>query len=201
MSGSFSFRPGPRWQLSANPSYERLTDTQQYVTTMSGGRPEIYNSRYIFAFIDRSTVATEFRMSLTLKPDVNLDVYAEPFAASGRYYDYGELLEPGRHRAAEVRDRRQHPGDQSRRLADRHRGRLDVQPAGTATSTRCRSAATSCSGGNGASAARCTWCGRQTGPTREVLGTYVNVGDMFRSLTAPGRNAFVVKTSFWIPVK
>ena len=128
LSGSFSFRPGPRWQLSANPSYERLTDTQQYVTTMSGGRPEIYNSRYIFAYIDRSTVATEFRMSLTLKPDVNLDVYAEPFAASGRYYDYGELLEPGADRAAEVRDQRQHPGDQSRRLADGHPGRLDVQP-------------------------------------------------------------------------
>ena len=96
MSGSFSFRPGPRWQLSANPSYERLTETQQYVTTVAGGRPEIYSSRYIFAFIDRSTVATEFRMSFTLKPDVNLDVYAEPFAASGRYYDYGELLLPGR---------------------------------------------------------------------------------------------------------
>ena len=33
-------------------------------------------------------------MGYTLKPDLNLDVYAEPFAASGRYYDYGELLEP-----------------------------------------------------------------------------------------------------------
>ena len=25
---------------------------------------------------------------------MNLDVYAEPFAASGHYYDYGELLAP-----------------------------------------------------------------------------------------------------------
>ncbi len=25
---------------------------------------------------------------------MNLDVYAEPFAASGRYYDFGELLAP-----------------------------------------------------------------------------------------------------------
>ena len=33
-------------------------------------------------------------MGFTLKPDVNVDIYAEPFAASGRYYDYGELLAP-----------------------------------------------------------------------------------------------------------
>ena len=30
----------------------------------------------------------------------------------------------------------------------------------------------------------------------ETLGGYVNVGDMFRSVAAPGRNSFVVKTSF-----
>ena len=40
-------------------------------------------------------MSMEFRLGLTLKPDVNLDVYAEPFAASGHYYDYGELLAPG----------------------------------------------------------------------------------------------------------
>jgi hypothetical protein len=35
----------------------------------------------------------------------------------------------------------------------------------------------------------------------EALGTRVGVGDAFRSLTAPGANIFLVKTSFWIPVK
>ena len=39
-------------------------------------------------------MSTEFRLGLTLRPDMNLDVYAEPFAASGRYYDFGELLLP-----------------------------------------------------------------------------------------------------------
>ena len=92
--GTFSFRPGPRWQLSVAPSYDRQIDPQQYVSTLAGGRPDTYGSRYIFAYIERSTVATEFRMGFTLKPDVNLDVYAEPFAASGRYYDYGELAAP-----------------------------------------------------------------------------------------------------------
>jgi hypothetical protein len=35
----------------------------------------------------------------------------------------------------------------------------------------------------------------------EVLGSRIGVGDMFRSLTAPGSHFFVVKTSFWLPVK
>jgi hypothetical protein len=63
--------------------------------TLSGGRPITFDNRYVFAVIDRSTASMEFRLGLTLKPDVNLDVYAEPFAASGHYYDYGELLAPG----------------------------------------------------------------------------------------------------------
>ena len=33
-------------------------------------------------------------VSYTFKPDVTLDVYAEPFAASGRYSAYGEMLRP-----------------------------------------------------------------------------------------------------------
>ena len=88
-------RPGPRWQFSVSPFYDRVTEPQQYISTLSGGRAETYGNRYVFAFIDRSTASIEGRLTLTLKPDVNLDVYAEPFAASGRYYDYGELSAPG----------------------------------------------------------------------------------------------------------
>ena len=77
-----------------SPYYDRTVEPQQYATTLPGGRPETYDSRYVFAFIDRTTLATAFRLGFTLKPDMNLDVYAEPFAASGRYYDYGELLAP-----------------------------------------------------------------------------------------------------------
>ncbi len=200
VSGSFSFRPGPRWQLSANPSFERLTDTQQYVTTMSGGRPEIYNSRYIFAYIDRSTVATEFRMSLTLKPDVNLDVYAEPFAASGHYYDYGELLEPGGIERLKY-------GTNGSTLVTNPDGSQTVTQGGSTFNLRNRDFNTLSFRSNVVlrwewrlgSTLYLVWQADRT--DTETLGSYVNVGDMFRSLTAPGRNAFVVKTSFWIPVK
>ncbi len=34
----------------------------------------------------------------------------------------------------------------------------------------------------------------------EVLGTRVGINDAFRSVTAPGSNIFLIKTSFWIPI-
>ena len=34
----------------------------------------------------------------------------------------------------------------------------------------------------------------------EVLGTPVGFDDAFRSITAPGSNIFLIKTSFWIPI-
>ena len=58
---------------------------------MGGGRPETYNRRYIFGVVDRTTLSAQFRFSYVFKPDLTLDVYAEPFAASGTYSDYGEL--------------------------------------------------------------------------------------------------------------
>ena len=71
------------------PPLQRLGDPP------SGGRPETFDNWYVFAYIDRRTLSAEFRLSFTLKPELNLDVYAEPFAASGRYYDFGELADPG----------------------------------------------------------------------------------------------------------
>ena len=45
----------------------------------------------MFAHIDRSTYSTQFRWTYTFKPDLTLDFYGEPFAASGRYSNIGEL--------------------------------------------------------------------------------------------------------------
>jgi hypothetical protein len=36
---------------------------------------------------------------------------------------------------------------------------------------------------------------------REVIGTRVALGDMFRSLAGPGTNILLIKTSFWVPVR
>jgi hypothetical protein len=89
-----SLRPAPQWQLSIGPRYERQVSTQQYVATVAGGRDETYGSRYVFGHIDRSTYSTQIRLNYTFKPDLTLDLYAEPFSASGRYDHFGELAAP-----------------------------------------------------------------------------------------------------------
>lgn len=200
--GSIAVRPGPRWQLTAGPSYDRVTEPQQYVATvLGGGRPETFDNRYIFAFIDRSTVSTELRMSYTLRPDMNLDVYAEPFAASGRYYDFGELLAPG------TADRLTYgtvAGTSLTTIAD---GTRLVTVDNSTLTLRARDFNTLSFRSNvvlrwewrPGSTLYLVW--QQDRSESAVLGSRVDLGDMFRSLKAPGSNFFIVKTSFWLPVK
>jgi hypothetical protein len=200
ITGLVSFRPGPRWQLSAEPFYDRVTEPQQYTTTLPDGRPETYGYRYIFGFIDRSTVSTKFRMGLTVKPDMNIDVYAEPFAASGRYYDYGELLEP------QSRQRLKY-GTEGTTLVVNPDGSQTVTVDGSTFTLRNRDFNTLSFRSNvvlrwewrPGSTLFVVW--QQSLGSTETMGDYVGLGDMFRSITAPGPNIFVVKTTFWLPVR
>jgi len=200
VTGTVSFRPGPRWQLSAEPLYDRTTEPQQYATTLAGGRAETYGSRYVFGFIDRSTVSTKFRMGFTVKPDMNIDVYAEPFAASGHYYDYGELLAP------ESRLRLKY-GTEGTTLVVNDDGSQVVTADGSSFTLRNRDFNTLSFRSNvvlrwewrPGSTLFVVW--QQSLSGTEVIGDYVNVGDMFRSVSAPGPNLFVVKTTFWLPIR
>jgi len=200
ITGMLSMRPGPRWSFSVSPYYDVITEPQQYISTLGGGRPVTYDSRYVFAFIDRSTMSMEYRLGLTLKPDINLDIYAEPFAASGRYYDYGELLAPA------SRERLRY-GTNGTVLTVNPDGSQVVNAGGSTFTLRNRDFNTLSFRSN--VVLRWEW---RTGSTiymvwqqdrsgTETLGTRVGVGDAFRSLTAPGANIFLIKTSFWIPVK
>ncbi len=199
LSGSVSMRPGPRWQFTVSPFYDRVTEPQQYISTLSGGRPVTYDNRYVFAFIDRSTASMEFRLGLTLRPDLNLDVYAEPFAASGHYYDYGELLEPA------SRERLRY-GTAGTVLAVYPDGSQVVSVGGSTFNLRNRDFNTLSFRSNvvlrwewrAGSTLYMVW--QQDREGSEVLGSRVDLNDAFRSVTAPGSNIFLIKTSFWIPV-
>lgn len=91
LSGGLSIRPGPQWQLSITPNYLRDITPRQYLDSAPNGPAATYGTRYLFAFIDQSTFLMQLRLNYTLRPDLTLDLYAEPFAASGRYYGLGEL--------------------------------------------------------------------------------------------------------------
>ena len=200
VSGTFSFRPGPRWRLSAEPSYEQQVESQQYVSTLTGGPTATFGGRYIFAAIDRSTAAVRFRLGLTIKPDMNLDVYAEPFAASGRYADYGELL------AARTATRLTY-GEPGTTLVVNPDGSRSVRVGDATFTLRNRDFNTQSFRSNVVlrwewrvgSTLYVVW--QQDRSASDPIGSRIGFGDAFRAIAQPGTNVFVIKTSFWLPVK
>lgn len=92
---SLAWQPNARIDLSVSPGFSRLRRNRQYVATLADGPESTYGSRYVFALIDRTQVSARFRMNYTFTPDFTLELYAEPFAASGAYTRFGELQEPG----------------------------------------------------------------------------------------------------------
>jgi hypothetical protein len=176
LTGSVSLRAGTRWQLSLAPSWVRQTDSRQYVATLGGGRPETYGRRYVFSFIDRSTLSTQLRVGYTLKPDLNIDLYAEPFAASGRYYDFGEL-----------------PASRARDLVPTAftAGDLDFDVRSFRSNLVLRWE------WRPGSTVHLVW--QQDRRALEPLAGSAGLGDMLGSLRATGSNYFVAKISFWAP--
>ena len=205
LSGSASARPSPSWQFSIAPEYVIENGptsfsgpiNRQYVTTLAGGRPETYDRRYVFGLIDRKTISTQFRASYTFKPDVNLDVYVEPFAASGLYDGFGELA------VARGRDLRLYGTDGTtiQRLPD---GSYQVTD-GTATFPLANRDFNVRSFQSNVvlrwewrpgSLLYLVWQQSRGGSEPEMAP--VGFGDLFGSLSAPGDNIVAVKTTWWI---
>ncbi|MBM3776918.1 MAG: carbohydrate binding family 9 domain-containing protein [Acidimicrobiia bacterium] len=198
VSGGMSFRPTPRWQLSLEPEFTDEAQPQQYVATLGSGRSETFGRRYVFARIDRTTWVARVRLNFTVRPDMTLDLYAEPFAASGRYRNFGELREPG---------------SRERLVYGAEGSAIEVQPDGSRMVTQggtrftlrnndfnvhsFRSNLVLAWEWRPGSTLYAVW--QQNRSLSEALGTRVGAWDLWDSLTAPGSHYFVVKTSVWMP--
>jgi hypothetical protein len=93
VGAQLTLRPVPSWSFSVEPSYNRGTDPRQYVTEVEGGTRTL-GRRYIFGWIERTTIATRLRLNYAFSPALTLEGYAEPFLASGEYSRFGELEAP-----------------------------------------------------------------------------------------------------------
>jgi hypothetical protein len=93
-NAGITIRAAPRWQAQVSPQYVRTVDKRQYLATVAGGSAATFGSRYVFGAIERSTLSAQLRLNYAFTPDFTLEAYAEPFAASARFYDLGELTAP-----------------------------------------------------------------------------------------------------------
>ncbi len=171
-------RPGPQWQLSLVPRYEREVDSRQYVATLAGGRAATFGNRYIFGQIDRSTYSTQLRLNYTFKPDLNLDFYGEPFAASGRYNRLGELFAARSALLVPVERAALNLGDDLDFNVRSFRSNLVLRWEWRPGSTL-----------------YLVW--QQDKAADERFRSRASVSDMFRSLRARGDHFFAMKLSYW----
>ena len=203
ISGGLSIRPSPRWQVSVNPNYLRVIDPRQYVATLDSGPAATYGSRYVFATVDQSTFLMQIRANYTLTPDLTLELYAEPFAASGRYHGFGHLAAPRTYdlvpystdTTATPSIGRGATGAYVVRDADGYRrdiGNPDFNVLSFRSNLVMRWE------WRPGSTLYVVW--QQNRGFEDDRGEHVGFGDLWDSVRARGDNFLAVKVSYWLPV-
>lgn len=189
-----TLRPTARWQLTFSPAWERQITEQQFVAALERGGAETFGRRYIFAFVDRSTIATEIRLNYAFGPDVNLELYGEPFAASGRYYDFGELAVAGGRARRPLARLANEDGSPTLTLSDGD-ARLTVRDRDFNVLSFRSNLVLRWEWRPG-STMYVVW--QQDREEAETRPARVGLPDLFGSFGAAGNNVLAVKTTFWL---
>ncbi len=198
-SSRFSFKPTDALELSLEPEYERERRTRQYFTEIDGGRAETFRKRYIFSAIDRSTLSTQIRLNYAITPDLSLELYAEPFAASGKRFDFGELLKPRSKQLWLY-------GTDGTTISENTDGSITVMDDIETFELKNRDFNVRSFRSN--FVLRWEWrrgstlflLWQQDYFSRENQGNFVSPGSLFDTLSVSGDTFFSLKVSYWLPV-
>jgi hypothetical protein len=96
---SLAYRPLTSLTLRVGPYFERSFANSQYVSQVTdAAATSTYGRRYIFAGLDQRQLQLETRADWTLNSRLSLQLYLQPFVASGDYHDFKQLA------AARTRD-------------------------------------------------------------------------------------------------
>ncbi|HEX9083877.1 MAG TPA: DUF5916 domain-containing protein [Gemmatimonadaceae bacterium] len=92
---SLTVKPSSRVLLSFSPSLDLDNTAQQYVTAVSDVTvsPEFAGTRYIFGRLQQKTLSMDTRVNVTFTPNLTLEMFAQPFLASGKYSSFKEFAE------------------------------------------------------------------------------------------------------------
>lgn len=88
-----NFEPTDQLRVSVGPEYSRFTNRRQFYSTLGREDGRTFGSRYVFSTIDQSEISVPIRMNYAFHPDLSLELWAQPFAASGSFSEFGELPE------------------------------------------------------------------------------------------------------------
>ena len=95
VSADLTYRPSPRFLLSMGPSWNRSLEEQQYVDVVTDPTATAFGGkRYVFGAIDQRTLSMNTRFNATFTPNLTLELFAQPFLASGDYRGFNEFAAP-----------------------------------------------------------------------------------------------------------
>lgn len=90
-----AFKPAANIFIQVSPSYSDSQDDAQYVMAVSDHTAaSFYGTRYVFSYIRTKAVSVETRVNWTFTPDLTLQLYVQPFIASGDYSSFREFAAP-----------------------------------------------------------------------------------------------------------
>ncbi|HEY1952924.1 MAG TPA: DUF5916 domain-containing protein [Gemmatimonadaceae bacterium] len=90
-----ALKPAPNVFISLSPTFDADEDAAQYVTTVADPTATaFYGNRYVFSFIKTRTLSLDTRVNWTFNPNLTLQLFAQPFIASGAYSSFREFAAP-----------------------------------------------------------------------------------------------------------
>jgi len=90
-----TYRPTPTVSVSLTPSLDVSRTPNQYVRSVADTTASAtFLRRYVFAEIFQRTLDLTTRLDVTLSPALSLQLYAQPFVATGDYRRFRELIAP-----------------------------------------------------------------------------------------------------------
>jgi hypothetical protein len=86
VSPTLTLHPSTSLLVRFTPTLTRLRDMAQYVATVPDPTATAtYGARYVFATIDQRVVSLDTRVDWTFSPTLSLQLYVQPFVATGAY--------------------------------------------------------------------------------------------------------------------
>jgi len=90
-----TLKPSSTWDVSLGPNVSFNNSAAQYVTRHDDDyAADTYGTRYVFGELEQTTLSMETRLNVTFTPNLTLELFAQPFIASGSYQTLMELRAP-----------------------------------------------------------------------------------------------------------
>ena len=93
---SITIKPSSSTSLSLSPGFDHDRTAQQFVTSFSDPNAQsgFGGVRYVFGRLEQKTFSIDTRLNATFTPTLTLQLFAQPFLASGHYTSFKEFAKP-----------------------------------------------------------------------------------------------------------